>query len=287
MEKIIAYIYLWKEQQSYLITIETLAYRLIPITRKKIVDDKYATFMSSSFVVKEISNYPNTNITYSKISGLVCKGYDKEEANASFYIGKTYNNTHINIFKSLVYVYYFYKEEMALIMPNGWFKYYKNTGKLTQTIYKKNYHIIKQITYYLKCRVKWNYKKNTTIVKSRRLYNMYPFIAYFRRNDDEPIFNKIYKKEYLCYSYDNITDRKIITCRKEYSTFGNLVYRSSYRNRHAVTKNHGLFLRYNSRENKLIIEIYWFNRLFICKNLQIFRKSPWNPVGNINKISVF
>jgi hypothetical protein len=279
------YIFLFENfrfEESYFITIETD--ELIPIATP-VINTRYATYTTTfKFKIKKII-YAAERLRSFSLKEIEGEVYTTGRIVFSHYLFKVGEEIipepkkQIHIFSTFQHLYTFYRNEMFSSIPNGWFKEFDVSGKLLRSKFKQN-HIMTKENYFgyanqcLSC----NYRKNKTTLKDDDgVVYSYDFIAVLAINSQyHQLFpNSIVSKQFHSCRYNQL----YLTYVKNY--FNQCLMSKIYIKPTHKSKNHGI--DYISPR----VNIYKYGRLLPTKNLQIFRKSPWNPMGDINKISVF
>jgi hypothetical protein len=266
----------------YFITIETD--ELIPISTR-VVNEKHATYTSERFKVKKIIRVNKRLRPHSlkeiegHVNGMVT-GRHYPPFHFKFEVGKEIiPYAQIHIYKTLKHLRYLYVHEMRHENADGCYKQFYLNGETHNYILIRNNNTIKSkfLLYPHQC-VSYNYLKNTTTLKSAGDLYHFPFIAKFSyRQGHHYVPHSIAEINY--YRHGGSVFLKL------YSDNGLLVYK--YTKKSITKKEHGIYFEYRNESYPNTLKLYKFKRCLPTKNLQIFRKSPWNPIGDINKVSVF
>jgi hypothetical protein len=258
----------YRRDEYYYLTIET-SY-LKPIA-DVVVDERFATYQSSKFIIKKITNYLDKT---KNVKELYCVLPDSFiQFNAT--IGETKTDLEIDgiqIFKTLKGVQSYLG---WFIRKPGWIKMHDANGSMTFKWLEKNGEI-KDVSYFENAIVTRNYKKNKTFIKdlSGNIITTYPFIT---QPDIDGSYDPNPRKLLFHHTYYIIED----SCKME--------YRYRYSKTHHTEKwsysetYHGIIFDNKNSKNKCAV--FWFHKL-ISNNLQTWYQTPWNFTLRIHKIKI-
>jgi hypothetical protein len=268
----------------YFITIETN--ELIPISTR-VVNEKHATYTSERFKVEKIIRVNKRLRPHSQkqieghVNGMVTGG-KTPPFHFKFEVGKEIiPYAQIHIYKTLKHLRYLYLHEMRHENADGCYKQFNLNGETHDYNLIRNNNTIKSkfLLYPHQC-ISYNYLKNTTTLKSAGDLYHFPFIANFYCHQGHFVPHSIRSICYYRHGGSVFTKDYIDTSLNKKI----LKYKCSKKS--ITKKKHGIEFEYYEEDTPYLY-LYKFDCLLPTKNLQILRKSPWNPMGDINKISVF
>jgi hypothetical protein len=263
-------------KEWYYVTIQ--AFHLKPMA-KVVVDERFAIYRSSNFIVKKITSCIDKTITKTEIE----KAWSVEaEDYYSFKVGEIKNK------RKYKYV-YIYKTVRAVIselkllledkVENGWIYNRLYNGRIFSKTFVKCGNAIKKVSYCANGEISVNFLKNETLVN---IYNdkkiKYPCIVEFICDTEYNKFDFETIRGKFWYYYK---ETRFISIERSYFYDGSLFFLFRYIQKYNDNKKlmHGIV---SSKMH--IVLVCWYGK-YVSKNLQKWYKTHWNFV--FKKIKCF
>jgi hypothetical protein len=274
------YIYVYtvdtSKTEDYYLTIQTSS--LKPVA-EVVVDERFATYQSSNFIIKKITSCSDKTKTLKEIYCNTAGSDSLNYFNAK--VGKTITHLQeVPIFKTFKGVKKYYRNFNCDFSQNGWIIWYNADGSLCHKIFVNKGKKIKDVTPIRNEIVTRHFKKNKTFIRnfSGKVLTTYPFVIQLHMTYNEG-------SEMIYYPKPG----KLVFHRTSYLIYDscNMEYRFRYSKTHHtqqwmnIEAFHGIIFD-NSNPEKTKCSVYWFHKL-ISYNLQTWYHTPWNITSRTNR----
>jgi hypothetical protein len=261
----------------YYLTIETSHLQSFD---KVVVDERFAQYWSSNFIIKKITSCCDKNKKVMEIKNGLSLHRDSI-FNAK--VGETKNKSKHVIYKTykpLRYYLQFFNEDS---IQNGCIRTYNINGSPYYKKWIKRGKTVKIKEYFSNRLVTRNFKKNETCVIANNFVTTYTCIVFFNNTNILPqkIFETrtYYQASFIISSIDYAMDGKV-ELRHRYSK----THKPSISSKtpDGAQPFHGIICDVNYKKSA----VYWFHKL-ISYNLQTWYHTPWNFTLRKEKQGIF